>query len=342
MEVFKFDISDFEKLETLLEISTEISNVYDKLCELEINNQKDSNEYTILLNKLKKLIDKETQEYQKRNFTHEDCIKYLKLFESKINISAMDSRITNTLIHKDNRIIRRIMNNLLNILDRSKGFHQKVLEVGMSSPISSMMENITKEELLKGIENGAKVQTAIDNDIHSMFLSILEEAISYKSNTNYKNELIKAKYCILFAHKNMESMFIEMNFNIPDNIYTSSKIINQLLNQTEISYKLIKHMKLKSMAKHDINFLLNFNDAEYDNRKFFFDSIITSCHIRAILSLMEENDVNDFNQEIHDVLDSPKYLSKHLNDRISENIVISYFRYFKKDREKVRTLAAKA
>ena len=51
---------------------------------------------------------------------------------------------------------------------------------------------------------------------------------------------------------------------------------------------------------------------------------------------MEENSVDTFNQEIHDTLESPKYLSKHLNDRISENIIISCFKHFKNDREKVR------
>lgn len=342
MEIYKFDIEDFKNLESLLQISTEISKIYDKLCTLEINNQKDSKEYQELLKKLAELIEKEKQEYQKRNFTHEECIKYLKLFESKSTIPGMDNRVITSIKHQDNRISRRIMNNLLSILDQNKGFHQMVINGKIANDISNTISGITREDLLKSMENSTKIQEAIDNDVHSMFLSILEEAISYKSNANYRAELIKAKYCILFTHKNMESMFIDKNFDIPNEIYTSSKMLNQLLNQPEISYNLIKYMKLKSMAKFDINGLLNLYDYEYQKPNNFFNSIITECHIRALLSLMENDNVNDFNQEIIDVLNSPKYLSKHINDRISESIIINCFKYLKKDREKIRTLAAKA
>lgn len=341
MEIYKFNIEDFKVLETLLQISTEISKIYDKLCILEINNQKDSNEFHELLKELNALIKKETHEYKKNNLTHEDCLKFLRLLESKTSIPAMDTSITITLKHNDDKVIRRIMNNLLNILEQSKGFHQKVLDMGMEKPILDIMEGITKEDFLKGIEASTKVGAALENDIQSMFLSILEEAISYKSNTNYRNKLITSKYCILFSHKNIESMFIDNNFDIPSSVYISSKMLNQLLNQPEISYNFTKYMKLKSMAKNDINSLLNITDSEYQNPNMFFSSIIVECHIRALLGLMEGKNVDDLNQEVHDILNSPKYLSKHLNDRISENIVINCFRYFKKDRERVRTLSAK-
>ena len=253
----------------------------------------------------------------------------------------MDTKINITLAHKDNRIIRRIMNNLLSILDQNKGFHQKVLDIGIASGVPTMMNGISKEEFLKGIENSTKIQNALDNDIYSMFLSILEEVISYKSSEKYRKKLIEAKYCILLAHKNMETMFIGTNFDISDNIYISSKILNELLNEPEISYNFIKRMKLKSTANYNINILLNLTDSDYSDDNTFFNSIIIACQIRALLSLMEGNTVDTFNQEIHDILESPKYLSKHLNDRISENIIISCFKYFKKDREKVRTLSSK-
>ena len=340
MDVYNFNFDDFKILESLLQITTKISNAYDELCKLEINNQKDSKEYQELLEKLNKLIEKENGEYQKKQFSHEDCIKYLKLLESKTSIPAMDTRVTISLKHYDNRVIRRIINNLLNILDQNKGFHQMVVNNQATNELKNIIGNITEEDLLKGVENSAKIQSAIDNDIHSMFLSILEESISYKSNIDYRNELIQAKYCVLFTHKKMESMFIGNNFNIPNTVYTSSKIINQLLKEPEMAYHLIKHMKLISMAKFDINALLNINDTEYNNHNVFFSSIITACHIRAILSLMESENVDDFNQEFHEILDSPKYLSKHQNDRISESIIINCFRYFKKDREKTRTLSA--
>ncbi|MBQ2872609.1 MAG: hypothetical protein IJE89_01255 [Bacilli bacterium] len=341
MEVYGFNLDDFKILETLLQISTEISNIYDELCELEIKNQKDSKEYRELLTKLHILIKKENIEYQKKQFTYDDCMKYLRLLESKTSIPGMDNRITTSLKHYENRIIRRIMINILNILDKNKDFHQKVIDNGLANAISNIIENLKTEDLVKSVGNSAQIQTALDNDIHSMFLSILEESISYKNNEKYRNELIQAKYCILYTHKNMESMFIHSSFNIPDEVYTSSKMINQLLNQAEMAYRFIKFMKLKSEARQDINVLLTLNDSEYEKHNIFFSSIIITCHIRALLSLMEDRDVNDFNQEIHDILESPKYLEKHQNDRISESIVINSFKYFKNDKAKARILSTK-
>lgn len=341
MEIYGFNLDDLNKLETLLQISKEISDIYDKLCELEINNQKDSNEYNKLLIELKILIEKEKKEYQKKKFTHEECIKYLKLLETSTFIPSMDNRVTTTLKHNKNKIVRRIMIKLTSILNETKGFHQRVYNIGEKLGLTNIIDGITKEELLKGIENSTKIENAIEKDIHSIFLSILEEAISYKSNDKHRKELIKAKYCILFSHMDMESMFINQDFNIPKTIYTTSKMINQLLNEAELAYKHIKYMKLKAMANHDINSLLNLFDIAYEKENIAFNSIITSCHIRALLSLMDSEDVDNFNQEIHDILDSPKYLEKHSKDRISESIVISCFKYFKKDREKIRTLSAK-
>ena len=341
MAIYKLDIKDFENLESLLQISKEISDIYDKLCKLEIDNKKDSKEYNELLKELSKLIEKENKEYKQRKFTSEDCIKYLKILEAKTTIPGMDNRIVTTLKHSNNKMIRRIMLNLLNTLEKNKDFYQIVLNNGIPKDMPKIIESIPKEELLKGVENSVKIQGTLDNDIHSMFLSILEEAISYKSNTNYRTELIEAKYCILFTHKNMESMFIERNFDIPSEIYISSKMMNQLLNQPEISYDLIKLTKLKSMAKQDINKLLNLFDKQYEEHSIFLNSIITECHIRALLSLMENDDVESLNQEIHNTLNSSKYLSKHINDRISETIVINCFIAFKKDKEKVRTLTDK-
>lgn len=341
MELLNFNMKELEQLETLLQLSTEISNIYDQLCKLEINNQKDSKEYNQLITKLNKLIEKENNEYNSKNFTQEECIKYLKLLEIQTKIPAMDNKITTSLKYYDKRIVRRIIINLIGILDRNKEFHKKMISENILKSLNNIVGNITENDLVQGINKSAQVQTAINNDIHSIFLSILEESISSKSNKDYRSKLIEAKYCILFSHKNMESLFIGIKFDIPSTIYTSSKMINQTLNQSDIAYNHIKYIILKSLVKKEINILLNFYDSEYNNDNVYFSSIICQCHIRAILSLMEENEVNNLNQEFHNIIEGQHYLSKHLNDRISESIIMSCFKCFKHDKIKIRTLSAK-
>lgn len=342
MEILSYNIEDFEKLETLLQSSTEISSIYDKLCELEINSQKDSKEYEELLTKLSKLIKKEKDEYQKINFSHKDCIKYLKLLEAKTNIHGMDTRITSTLAHYKNRIIKRIMNNLVDVLERNRNFHQEIINKEIVNSFPNIIKNIPTEALIKSVGDSAKIQTAINNDIQNMFLSILEETILSKFNKDYRRELIQAKYCILFTNKNMESLFISRNFDIPDIVYISSKIINQLVNSSEFGYDSIKYITLKSLVKTDINNLLNLNDSDYKNHNVYFNSIICKCHIRAALSLMPNSQVDQFNEEFHEIIENKKYLEKNQNNRISEDLIMSCFKCFNHDKEKVRILSAKS
>ena len=52
MKIYGFNIEDFKTLESLLQITTEISNIYDKLCQLEIKDKKDTKEYQNAIEKL--------------------------------------------------------------------------------------------------------------------------------------------------------------------------------------------------------------------------------------------------------------------------------------------------
>ena len=72
-----------------------------------------------------------------------------------------------------------------------------------------------KDEFLKTLENNTKVQSTLEADINNMFLSILEETIKKRENQKYREELIKAKYCLATSDKELEVLLLESKFNIP-------------------------------------------------------------------------------------------------------------------------------
>ena len=228
------------------------------------------------------------------------------------------------------------------MMQQSQDFHKNIIPKEFIEEITNLDLKITQSDFQKGIEHSIKIQSALETDIHSMFLSVLENAITLKEYQKYHKNLIKAKYCFSTTNKELESLILECHFSIPSTIYISSRIINELLKESEISYDIIRFAKLKAKAQLEISKLLKLKDSEYSNPTTYIDSIISSCYLRALLSLMTDNEINDFNQEFHDFIDKPEYLKEHLYDRISENIIINCFKCIKYDKRKIRILSTKS
>ena len=179
---------------------------------------------------------------------------------------------------------------------------------------------------------------SLDNDITSMFLLLLEDSIS---ESEYEIELIKVKYAIATTHKSLEDLILSNKFNIPNSIFIGAKFMNELLQESELSYEIIRYAGLKNKVQTEINKLIQIPDIKYSSPSTNIDSIISSCYIRALLSLMKDDDVKNIEREFTTQIESPEYLYKHLFDRISENIILSCFKSFKYDKGRARILTIK-
>ena len=231
---------------------------------------------------------------------------------------------------------------LTNLAETNPNFQKQIIPDEILNTIANLSPGIKKANLLTSLNHSQNINQSLSIDINSIFLSILEDAISYKFNKNIRNKLIEAKYCIIFAHKNLESIMIGYNFNMPPNVYICSKMINEVLKEESASYNIMKFFELKSQAGKEVNYLLAIKDTEYENPETNINSVISQCYLRALLSLMSGEDVDRFNEEFHNEIESEKYLQVHATDRISENAIISCFKLFKQDKGRVRTLSTKS
>lgn len=342
MNLMQFNKEELIQIESLLQSATDISKIYDRLCELEINNEKESQEYKELIAKLNKAIKEENKKYDDFISSYHQCIKYATLLASKTKFHIFDDQISTTARNYDNRVIRRIIMKLTNIAKSNPNFNKHTIPDEIINTLTKLSPNITKSDFHTSLNHNRNINQSLKNDIQSIFLSILEEAISYKTNTRIRNQLIKAKYCIIFAHKNLESMMIKYNFNMPSNVYIYSKIMNEVLTKDSLSYDIMKYFELKSQASKEINYLLAIRDPEYDNSETNIDSIISQYYLRALISLMTGEEVDRFNEEFHNEIESEKYLQAHPTDRISENAIMKCFKLFKQDKGRIRTLSTKS
>lgn len=339
MNLTDFTIEELSQLEKLLEISNNVGNQFDKLCTLEINNQKNSIQYKQALLELTRAINIENETYQNIHLDYQQYYKFTRLLSSQINTGMFDIKPTNSIAIYQNRNIKRVINILVSIMQQNKKFLESIIQDDLITTISNITNNITKRDLIKGLEHNIQVQSSLDTDINSIFLSILEELITQREYQEYKQELIKIKYCIATTNKELEIFIIENKFNIPNIIYTNSKIINELLKEGELSYDIIRITELKAKAQTVINKLLRIKDSEYNNPFTYINSIINCCYLRALLSLMTNTEINDFNEEFHNKIE---YLKEYSKDRISENMIISCFKSFNHDKRKIRILSTKS
>ena len=109
MNLDKFDKSELKILESYLESSQKIYNIYEQLYQLDINNKKDSIEYQNLIKELQKEINIETEKYQKTNLTVEQNTKIIELLS---NANKENTNSISTIINQynSNLISRRVFN----------------------------------------------------------------------------------------------------------------------------------------------------------------------------------------------------------------------------------------
>lgn len=341
MELMGFTIDELSQIESLLQLSTNISNIMDFLYQLEIHGKKDSEEYQQQILELTRAINTENEKYQTLNLTYQQCHKYAKLLSYQTNMPFFDTKPTTSFKNYNNRVVKRIINILITQMMNNKDFHKSIIPETIINQIIKIDNKITEDDFLTSFEHSVKLQATLNGDICCIFLSILEDAIPQRKYKEYREELIKAKYCVATTNKEIEAFLLHCKFSIPKEIYTGTKLTTELLQEENKSYDIIRFAELKSKAQIEINKLLQIKDSDYNNPTTYINSIISSCYLRALLSLMKDDEINDFNQEFHDQIDSHEYLKEHLNDRIGENIIINCFKCFKYDRGRIRILSIK-
>ena len=210
MEKLNFNYDELLQLEILLESAAKISSIIDYLYNLDIIGQKESSLYEIKLQELKKAISEEEQKYKNANLSYQQCLKYSKLLSTQTNIPILDDKATNCLTYYNNRIFKRVINILMHSAQNNENFHQNIISNSLLIDSNNEETNSLQNSLTHGLTNSIKVQLSLNDDINSMFLSILE---SYIPQSKYSEELIKIKYTIATTNKSLEELILGNKFN---------------------------------------------------------------------------------------------------------------------------------
>lgn len=336
MNLNNFNKEELTIIESFLESSQNIKNIYVKLEQLDINNKKNSQEYITLINKLKQEIIKENNKYKNANLTSEQKTIIIELLATnpksykKDNIDTIINQQNNDLITR--RVFNILINQTITNIDYTKNhIPNKLLELLNTCGLSTNDNKSYKE-----INNYTKIQLAISNDINLLFLSILQENINLWKYSQYKNNLLNAFYSTLFINKDIEEQLINNNFNIENNIYMNSKLTNDLLKYNSIIYNIITSLLVEPLIDTHITNLLKIKDTEYNYPSINIYSILTECYIRSLLTFLPQDKIQYLKKQFHYLITNQNYPKDNRN---SQETIINCFKNIKHDKSKKRIIS---
>lgn len=341
MDISNFSKDELQKIENVLSTSKTISSIYDNLYILEINNQKDSENYKNLLKQLEDTIKIENQLLQDTCKTYEECKKIFQLLFSAKGLLKLTNNECIIQQSYDDSFLRRTISIISEKIVLDNKFQKDIITPSLVTFLNDLGLNLSIEEIYNEINSNRQIQNNFINDMYLIIISILSEYISDNKYDKYKHNLIKTKYYISFINPNTETHMLKCRFNPLDERYITSSINAELLGISKIQYNIIKENEAKYNISIIMAELLNIKNKEYQDKKTNIEAIIRQCFIRALLTMMNEDTIYEINQNFYNLINNPEYLIKHPNDTISENIIIDCFTKHKHDKTKKREISLK-
>ncbi len=309
-------------MEELVKIEDSISSLYQKMYELELEHKKETLEYQTLLDYLVIALDVEERKYNDLFTDGNEALDFVVSFDSKKGIGLEEIIKDKT----DNKVLIRIYNTLTDSVITNNKSVRKIL-------FEDTEENYAKleEMLIKLFTTEMQFQLALNKDGYMLFLALLEIYLNNPDYAEYREDLLKVKYNIIFLNKNIEHSFLDNDFTMPKPDL-SSKLYASLVGVSGEGYEKIKNNIYSEIAAYQLASML-FNEKEnYEDKK---ENILRSIWLRSLFLTLDNEVIDILNESVHDLIESDEYIN---NDTIrkNEDEVISCFKRIKLDRQKVK------
>ena len=309
-------------MEELVKIEDSISSLYQKMYELELEHKKETLEYQTLLDYLVIALDVEERKYTDLFTAGNEALDFVVSFDSKEGIGLEEIIKGKT----DNKVLIRIYNTLTDSVITNNKSVRKIL-------FEDTEENYAKleEMLIKLFTTEMQFQLALNKDGYMLFLALLEIYLNNPDYAEYREDLLKVKYNIIFLNKNIEHSFLDNDFTMPKPDL-SSKLYASLVGVSGEGYEKIKNNIYSEIAAYQLALML-FNEKEnYEDKK---ENILRSIWLRSLFLTLDNEVIDVLNESVHDLIESDEYIN---NDTIrkNEDEVISCFKRIKLDRQKVK------
>lgn len=338
MKNFNLNKTDLEQLEAILRNNKNIERLYKKLYTLEIEDKKETLEYTKLLDYLSIVIEVEDKLYKEANLTLEKALSWAKLL---FNCKPNNSFITIENIMKqnyDNLIISRIINKLLTIITQNNHELLMCQNKELTNIMTMLGINVLKIDKKHTLCKSITMKNIIENNIYYTFLSILQEDIENPLQKTFKEKLIIAKYNTLLVNKNIEAYLLKNNFNIQINTYIDSESTSELLQINKQLYQIVKNTIACALANKQIYKLLEINDTDYNNIEKTTSSILRQCMMKAALIFLTKEEINNINNNLQNYINNDEYQTSHTNNTISTYLINNCIKNITTSKTKIKTL----
>ncbi len=308
--------SDLEELDGLLKTVTSIDTLYKKLYELEISNNKDSEEYKKTIEYLKIALEVEEEKYKKILSSSEKVFSLLDyLLLDKMSIKE-SSNIESLLSQETpDRITRRI----ISVLNKELAKDFTVINQLIPKELFMVLKMIGIEDPEKMIMDDFKKKIELDETLEqetlNIFVKILEEFINDEEYSSFKNQLLKIKYDVAFLNKNLESQLLFSRFNILTALLFDSKFIYEFLNLNSMECQMLSNKYGADLVSFEIEKLIKSRNYNYDNQKDDISNILRQSYLRAGLLLLDDDIIDDLKFMIDDLIDEVKYFKPYYNNK---------------------------
>ncbi|MDD4036536.1 MAG: hypothetical protein PHS45_04365 [Bacilli bacterium] len=330
---------DYEFLRELVKITSSIDKLYKKLYELDLKNQKDSDEYIKTLDYLSIAIDTEKWQYNKIDLTHNKCTALVEhILRDRLPDDFLSNSKSITMQHDNDRVMSRILVNLINRV----GFDYQGIKNSLPSGFLNLFKIFDMPEfellIIESAYKDLELKKALEEDLFNMFLLFIDEYLNNSKYSSFKSTLLKNKYNILFINSNIEANMLGESFNICNLINLRSEGMADHLEIDKNLFYFLKNLFGIEVVNYQIDELLEISDIDYADENKAVTSILRQGLMRSAFMFMSAETINDVNYDFHEYVDNPNYKG---DTSISESVIIEAFRKIKRDRAKHKIISLK-
>lgn len=298
---------DYKNLEELKKITESISNLYDKLCDLEINDKKNTEEYKKIYEYLMIAVEVENNQYKSMNLNYSKIVAFLEYINLNLNKSAPEGIINQNY---DSKMNYRMLKKFLNYLHDNEIFYSQYINDILYTKFAA------KENDIELIKKESELDFALQSDIDYSFVCNLQKLIDNELYEIYKKQLIMTKY---------------MYFYIYDDLLCNSLLLNiSSFDAVSKSYDMIDEEKVKFVVdtqfdnlKENIIKLLSVPDYKCQKKNSLTKLLLRQCYINAYLEKFELPSLYQIDDEIERIINKYNYYTTH---SISTSLLVNSIR----------------
>lgn len=303
-------VDDIMLIELLIKTSNSINNLYQKLIDLDITGNKNSEEYKKIVDYLKIAISRENDIYENSKIDAKKASELVSfIIETRIYNKIYDD-IESVMVDKcEYSSIRRIINILNSKVKK---------ETDLFGVFDTYCEY--EKEYISDLQNTLYLTNVVEDnlklDLLSGIITFNEEEINLSKDSFEKKDLIKMKYAFSYINKELEEDLLKCFFT-PYNISSNNvKLISLTMNISDELVSNVKRNYLTKIAIKEIYKLLsNENNKSLLRRKSV---------IRSIFMLMDDETLGDINDFFNQIVMNNAYLNK-LDNSDSKKIIEKCF-----------------